>query len=114
MNFPNQSSPILRNKDHINLASHISPSGLFCGICKDAIGGVGKLLIGEGCTAAVVGFEAACNAALDLIPIIGEGPSEIACAAGGVALEVACKAGGGVVTKGVIQKAQNTVCGHFC
>ncbi len=115
MKLPNQTIPIVRGyRGMVNNKSQIEPSGLACTICDGAIKGVGSVAIGLGCTAAVSAFEVACNAALDWIPIIGEGPSEVACAAGGAALEVACKAGGGTVTSGTIAAAQKAVCGHFC
>ena len=116
MKLPNQSQPINRSSFGLNLNnSNILPSWWpACGICNKAVGGVGSALVGMGCTAAVAAFEVACNAALDFIPVIGEGPSEVACTAGGVALEAACNAAGGTITEGAIKTAQNTVCGHFC
>ncbi|MBI1227946.1 MAG: hypothetical protein GC192_22130 [Bacteroidetes bacterium] len=115
MILPNQSSPIIRGSKSFTYHDNaVNPSGLFCSPCKSIIGAVGNALIGAGCVEAVAAFEVACNAALDLIPIVGEGPSEIACGLGGAALGVACKAAGGTVTKEVITAAQNAVCGYFC
>ena len=110
MNLPNLVKPVTRNSVFMpNHLHQIEPSWC-CGLCKGAIGRVGSLLIGEGCAEAVAGFEVACNVAFDGIPFIGEGPAEVACAAGEVVLGVACRAAGGTVTHDVIQQVEKTVC----
>lgn len=112
MNLPNLSQPVIRTSVGMPKTTYsIEPSWHpLCGTCKGAIEGIGKVVIGMGCTEAAGAFELACNAALDWIPGVGEGPSEIACTAGSIALGIACKAAGGTVTKGVMDQVANTVC----
>ena len=121
MKLPHQTAPVNRlspttiTQPYANPAANsVAASGIFCGACKGAIKGVGKAFLGEGCAAADVAFETACNLALDWIPGIGEGPSEAACIAGGVALGAACEAAGGTVTQGAIDAAAKKACGWAC
>lgn len=111
MQIPNQAHPIPRG---VRFASSegIEPS-LFCGVCKTAVGG---LVTKFGCEGGATAFEVACNAALDWIPGVGEGPSEVACTAGAIAIGAACNAAGGKLSGGAVDKIANTVCSklHLC
>lgn len=63
---------------------------MFCGICKDHVqqfmGGMATL----GCTGVETAFDFACNASMDWIPFLGEGPAEGACMLGGIAIGTLC------------------------
>jgi hypothetical protein len=87
MRVPIQAQPITRMRCLATPSEMpgISPQSAFCGICEDAISGILEVLVAGGCVGIDAGFEVACNALGDEIPIIGEGPWEIACAvAGGI------------------------------
>lgn len=109
MQLPIQSKPIQRSALGTGSAA-ITPS-YWCDICYSALGGVLDAVVGSSCAVAEVGFEAACNAALDEIPIIGEGPSEIVCAAAGVLLGEECH---GTLTSSVASAIAHAACNKAC
>lgn len=111
MKLPNQPMPIVRNKVGLfRKQDGIHPS-FWCGVCKGAVGGVINLLVGLSCTEALVGFEGACNLALD---VEFPGAGEAICVAAGAALEATCEAEGGIVTKSMAKSVARTACKPIC
>ena len=108
MTLPIQAPPVAR---FAGTAGGVGIRPLWwCGVCEDAIEGAGKALIGEGCAAATAEFEVACNVALDWIPVIGEGPAEVACGVAGAALAAACEIEGGKITEAALKEAATKAC----
>lgn len=112
MYLPIQSMPVGRTAAGA-AAGEIAPA-YWCNICYSAVEGVLDEFIGESCAVVELGFEAACNAALDFIPIIGEGPGEAVCAGAGIALGVVCEAGAGTLTKDMVSTIAHKGCDPIC
>lgn len=94
--------------------SGVAPSSILCGPCESAIEGVLDGMVGMSCAGADTAFEVACNAALDPIPFIGEGPSEAVCIAGGIAVGAVCESGSGTLTHAMVSKIAKQACQSLC
>lgn len=93
MRIPIQASPVIRGQAPAWGSSGLTPqSHLFCGVCKTALKGVIKATGEAGCTVGIAGFEAACNAALDVETF---GAAAALCIGAGVILEPICQKYGG-------------------